>query len=91
MLNGLALTGGRPLGDSSADEDDELLGRIPLKESEVADVGGVCEDHGIRRSRRRGFAGAGGLEDKESGDLHPLALDRRFEDRNPRGREREKE
>lgn len=48
MLNGLSLTRRRPFGNGSADKDDELLGRAPLEEPEVADVGRVSQDHRIR-------------------------------------------
>lgn len=53
VLHGLALPGGRTLGDGAGDKEDELLGGRPLEVSEMADVGGVGEDHGIRRPRRR--------------------------------------
>ena len=49
VLNGLALARGRALGDGASDEEDELLGGRPLEVAEVADVGGVSEDHRIRR------------------------------------------
>lgn len=70
VLDGLALAGRRPLGDGAGDEEDELLGRVSLEVAEVADVGGVGEDHCLRRPRRGGIAGAGAFQDEERGDLH---------------------
>lgn len=72
MLDGLSLTGRRPPGDGTADEDDELLGSSPLEITEVTHIGGVGQNHRIRRPGG-GLAagpGAGASEDEEGGDLH---------------------
>ena len=63
MLHGLALALGRSLGDGTSSEEDELLGRVPLKEPEVADVGGVGKHHRIRRR-------IGAFEDEDRRYLH---------------------
>lgn len=72
MLDGLALAGGRALGDGAGDEEDELLGGRPLEVPEMADVGGVGEDHGIRPGRGGGggVAGTGVLQHEEGSNLH---------------------
>lgn len=70
MLYGLTLSGQRPLGDGAGDEEDELLGRVSLEVAKVADVGGVGEDHCLRRPGGGRVAGAGAFQDEECGDLH---------------------
>lgn len=66
MLNGLALARRRSLGDGAGGEEDELLGRVPLEEPKVADVGGVGHHHRIRLRRIRA------LQDEDRRDLHRI-------------------